>query len=73
MNSFNVGDLVVLTGEGCNQPAPELMAIWRVERLTDTYAAVKFDPDVQIAHMEGLERKRYPLDWLILYKRGHSD
>lgn len=73
MNSFAVGDLVVLTGGGCNQPASELMAIWTIERLTNTHAAVKFDADVQITRLEGLERKRYPLTWLVLYKRGNTD
>lgn len=34
MTNLELGDLVVLTGKGCNQPAPELMAIWTVEHLT---------------------------------------
>lgn len=70
---FQVGDQVVLTGGGCNQPAPELMAVWTVERLTPEHAIVIFNPNIQVSRLDPLPRKRYPFNWLALYRRGSTD
>lgn len=40
-----------------------------IEQITSMHAVVTFDPAIQVAELEPLGRKRYPLDWLILYKR----
>lgn len=73
MISFNPGDWVVLTGQGCNQPASELMAIWVVEQLTPEHAIVVFNPDIQVTRLDPLPRKRYPLSWLVLYRKGGTN
>lgn len=67
---FKVGDRVVLTRGGCNQPAFELMAIWTVKGFL--YAQVKVEIDPSIQTVQGLDRigeRRYPPDWLVLYRR----
>lgn len=64
------GDWVVLTRGGVVRPAAELMAIWTVQSVTETQAAVVFDPAVQVVSgLAPLSPKRYPLDWLVSYPK----
>ena len=41
------GDLVVLTREGCNRSANELMAIWTVKNVRDDSALVEMQSENQ--------------------------
>lgn len=67
---FKVGDLVVLTGEGCNQPARQLMAIWTVKSFAPEHRIrVYINPDMQLAEgLASLGEKVYPFSWLVSYK-----
>ncbi len=63
------GDLVVLTREGCNRSANELMAIWTVKSVRDDSALVEMQPENQtVADLPVLSARRYLLTWLVLYK-----
>jgi hypothetical protein len=71
---FRPGDLVLLTGKGCDRPAPELMAIWTVHQFRGNQAIIKFEPQHQT--VEGLEElgfRNFPASWLVLYRRGDGD
>ena len=64
------GDLVVLTREGCNRFANELMAIWTVKNVRDDLAMVEMQPEHQtVEDLPMLSARRYLLDWLVLYKK----
>ena len=64
------GDLVVLTREGCNRSANELMAIWTVKNVRDDSAMVEMQPEHQtVEGLPVLNTRRYSLDWLVLYKK----
>ena len=64
------GDLVVLTREGCNRSANELMAIWTVKNVRDDLAMVEMQPEHQtVEDLPMLSARRYLLDWLVLYKK----
>ena len=64
------GDLVVLTREGCNRSANELMAIWTVKNVRDDFAMVEMQPENQtVEDLPVLNTRRYSLDWLVLYKK----
>ena len=63
------GDLVVLTREGCNRSANELMAIWTVKNVRDDSAMVEMQPENQtVEGLPVLSARRYLLNWLVLYK-----
>lgn len=63
------GDLVVLTGEGCNRSANELMAIWTVKNVRDDSAMVEMHPEKQtVEDLPVLSPRRYLLTWLVLYR-----
>ena len=62
------GDLVVLTREGCNRSANELMAIWTVKNVRDDFAMVEMQPGHQtVEDLPVLSARRYLLTWLVLY------
>ena len=63
------GDLVVLTGEGCNRSANELMAIWTVKNVRDDSVMVEMQLENQtVEDLPILSVRRYPLNSLVLYK-----
>ena len=63
------GDLVVLTREGCNRSANELMEIWTVKNVRDDSALVEMQPGHQtVEDLPILSVRRYPLNSLVLYK-----
>ena len=67
--SIQPGDLVVLTREGCNRSANELMAIWTVKNVRDDSAMVEMQPENQtVEGLPVLNTHRYSLDCLVLYK-----
>ena len=62
------GDLVVLTWEGCNRFANELMAIWTMKNVRDDSAKVEMQPGHQtVEDLPILSVRRYLLNWLVLY------
>ena len=62
------GDLVVLTRDGCNRSANELMAIWTVKNVRDDSAMVEMQPENQtVEDLPVLSARRYLLTWLVLY------
>ena len=64
------GDLVVLTRDGCNRSANELMAIWTVKNVRDDSAMVEMQPENQtVTNLPVLSARRYLLTWLVLYKK----
>ena len=64
------GDLVVLTRDGCNRSANELMAIWTVKSVRDDSAMVEIQPEHQtVVDLPVLSARRYLLTWLVLYKK----
>ncbi len=66
---FHPGDLVLLTGGGCNRPPSELMAVWTVVAVRGSQVQIKFEPEHQT--VEGLEVKgdrTFPVSWLVLYR-----
>ena len=66
---FKLGDLVVLTRDGCNRSANELMAIWTVKSVRDDSALVEMQPGHQtVEDLPILSVRRYPLNSLVLYK-----
>jgi len=46
------------------------MAIWTVSRIDEFHAVVYFQAQHQISKLTNLGHRRYPLSWLVLYKRG---
>lgn len=71
--SFQPGDLVLLTGKGCDRPAAELMAIWTVVELQGDQVVVSFDPGKQtVEGLAELGTRRFPVTWLVLYRHEGS-
>ncbi|MEX0272490.1 hypothetical protein AB3R30_25590 [Leptolyngbyaceae cyanobacterium UHCC 1019] len=63
------GNLVVLTRDGCDLSANELMAIWTVKDVRDDSAMGEMQLNHQtIEELPMLNTRRYSLDWLVLYK-----
>lgn len=68
-STFHPGDLVVLTGKGCDRPAVELMAIWTVVKFRGNQVIVKFEPEKQtVEGLEDLGFRNFPVSWLVLYR-----
>ncbi len=68
---FQPGDLVLLTGKGCDRPAVELMAIWTVIQLRENQVIVKFEAKQQtVEGIEDLGTRNFPVNWLVLYRQG---
>ncbi len=68
---FQPGDLVLLTGKGCDRPTVELMAIWTVIQLRENQVIVKFEAKQQtVEGIEDLGTRNFPVNWLVLYRRG---
>lgn len=64
------GDLVLLTGKGCDRPVAELMAIWTVHQFRGNQVIVKFEPEKQtVEGLEDLGFRNFPASWLVLYRR----
>lgn len=71
---FQPGDLVLLTGKGCDRPAVELMAIWTVVQLRENQVIVKFEAKKQtVEGIEELGTRNFPVNWLVLYRRAESN
>lgn len=67
---FQPGDLVVLTGKGCDRPAPDLMALWTVVKFRGNQVIIKFEAEKQtVEGLEDLGFRNFPASWLVLYRR----
>jgi hypothetical protein len=73
-SQFQPGDLVVLTGKGCDRPVAELMAIWTVHRFRGNQVIIRFDPEKQtVKGLEDMGFRNFPASWLVLYQREEGD
>ncbi|MBW4490239.1 MAG: DUF3987 domain-containing protein [Trichocoleus desertorum ATA4-8-CV12] len=57
--TFNVGDRVVLSGEGNQRPPDELKAVWIVRKIEEQGVTIYDDV---------LGRRLFPIEWLLLYQ-----
>jgi hypothetical protein len=66
---FQPGDLVLLTGKGCDRPVAETQAVWTVVKFRGNQAIIRFDPEMQVVkNLEVSGFRNFPASWLVLYR-----